>query len=99
MRIAILATGLVLLSTAMIQPLAAQRSRAAKDDPNRLVCRTTIKTGTLAGRERQCFTAAEWERLADSGSRGARDTVDRLRGGFRCGSIPTGAGSPPNPSC
>ena len=68
----------VALSTGAISALAQE----APADPNRpkaserLICRTFTRIGTLAGRERQCFTKAEWERFAQ----GARKQTEELQG-------------------
>jgi len=70
------------LGTASVALLAAQgmaadgqsRSRAnAADTPaeQRLICRSTYETGSLVRRRRQCFTRAQWDRIAE---------VARLRG-------------------
>ena len=61
MRQAWLSIALVVASSLAIQPLVAQRSQARKSDPDRLICRSVVKTGTLAGRERTCFTKAQWD--------------------------------------
>ena len=90
MRSTLIAICLVVTSAIVIQPLSAQRSRS--NNPDRLVCRTTVKTGTLAGRERTCLTRAEWERVQEGAQKGARDMVDRLRGscGHNGGHCPDG---------
>ena len=79
MRSSLLAVSLVVASSLVISPLFAQRSRG-KDDPNRLICRSFIKTGTLAARERRCFTRAQWERIQEGAAKGATDMQERLRG-------------------
>jgi len=70
MRASALLTVAVLgIFTAPAMSLAQGGSTAAKtsakDDPNRLICRSTRDTGSLARRTRQCYTRAEWDRLAE----------------------------------
>lgn len=48
---------------------AAQKGSTARAD--RLICRATEETGSLVRRRRQCFTRAQWDRIAE---------VARLRG-------------------
>ena len=74
--LALLATTAILL--AMV-PSFAQRS-SAKGDPNRLICRSIVKTGTLAARERTCLTRAQWEQVQAGASKAATDMQERLRG-------------------
>lgn len=56
---------------------AARRPRQA--DPERRICRSTPETGSLARRRRQCFTAAEWNRIADAARENATYEMDRQR--------------------
>ena len=46
-------------------PLAPPVAVAANKAPDRMVCRRTVRTGTIADYERICMTAAEWKRGAD----------------------------------
>ena len=57
-------------------------STARADDPNRLICRRMPETGSLSVTRRQCFTRAEWDRIAESARRGAERTTQELSGGF-----------------
>lgn len=41
------------------------------DDPNRMICRSSPETGSFVRKRRQCFTRAEWTRIAE----GARDNA------------------------
>ena len=79
MRQAWLAMALVVASSIAIQPLVAQRSRASKSDPNRLICRSVVKTGTLAGRERTCFTKAQWDEQAARNSKVGFEMQEKFR--------------------
>ncbi len=55
---------------------------AGASDPNRLICRRIQETGSLVRTIRQCFTRAEWDRIAESARRGAQRTAQELSGGF-----------------
>jgi len=91
MRIAPLFMGLGLIAAVAVVPATAQRSQdKAKADPNRLICRSTVKTGTLAGRERQCFTRAQWDEIASHAQRRGFELQEGLRG-KPCGD-PSGGG-------
>jgi hypothetical protein len=79
---------LKLFGTAFIALLAAQAMSAAgqtKADPKanqtpseeRLICRSFHETGSLVKRRRQCFTRAQWDRIAEA----ARLRGEDLRGG------------------
>ena len=78
---------LLILATfvaATLAPAAAQiappsNKAKAKSDPERLICRTTVKTGTLAGRERQCFTRAQWDEIASHAHRRGLELQEGLR--------------------
>lgn len=59
---------------------AAQHGAAgpAGNDRGRLICRRLPETGSLAQTRRQCFTKAEWDRIAESQQEGARKTIEGL---------------------
>ncbi len=65
---------------------ATAQSRAtlasASNDSQRLICRRVQETGSLVRTIRQCFTRAEWDRIAESARRGAQRTTQELSGGF-----------------
>jgi len=70
MRLVLAGSGLaIFLVTAAIA--SAQQSSgqsgpgATKADPNEVICRRMRDTGSLARRTRQCYTRAQWERLAE----------------------------------
>ncbi|MGQ0661507.1 hypothetical protein [Sphingosinicella sp.] len=48
------------------------------NDPNRLICRRMPETGSLAATRRQCYTRAEWDRIAESQQSGAQRVIDGL---------------------
>lgn len=62
--------------------LAQTATSASANDPNRLICRRIQETGSLVRTTRQCFTRAEWDRIAETARRGAQRTVTDLSGGF-----------------
>lgn len=50
-------------STAALPPPTAL---AANDGPEKVICKKSIKTGTLASVERTCLTQREWNRQSDN---------------------------------
>jgi TonB family protein len=46
--------------------LNAPRPVAANAAPEKMICKKSIRTGTVAGAERTCMTAVEWSRLSDA---------------------------------
>jgi hypothetical protein len=75
-----LATKLFLLISAAAAEatVAFAQQGGRRDDPNRLICRRMPETGSLAQTRRQCFTKAEWDRIAESARAGAEKTIDGL---------------------
>lgn len=67
-------------SATLAQSRSAQT--VAADDSQRLICRRIQETGSLVRTIRQCFTRAEWDRIAESARRGAQRTAQELSGGF-----------------
>lgn len=60
-----------------------RESRAsAGNEAERLICRRIPETGSLVRTRRQCFTRAQWDRIAESAQRGAGKTITELSGGF-----------------
>ena len=75
----IAALGTTLLAgTAMAAdtPGAAQASNAVDDQT--VICRKTLETGSLVRKTKQCFTKAEWDRIAETQRRGNEKMVDGL---------------------
>ena len=52
--------------------------QSAGGDSQRLICRRVQETGSLVRTIRQCFTRAEWDRIAESARRGAQSTISGL---------------------
>ena len=86
MRCGLLLTAAALLLAAV--PAVAQQPGASRRDenPDRLICRSTMETGSLVRRRRQCFTRAQWEQINQAAQEGARYMQDRLR--TACGRPP-----------
>jgi hypothetical protein len=63
-RLVILAFGFVLATASAAQsaPRTADAPETAAGASDKLVCKTFLRTGTLADRYRTCKTKAEWER-------------------------------------
>ncbi len=72
------AIALLIAAAAAEATVALAQSGARRDDPNRLICRRMPETGSLAATRRQCFTRAEWDRIAESARRGAERTIQGL---------------------
>jgi TonB family protein len=43
----------------------ASASRTASADPDKLICKRKVRTGSLVGTEKQCMTRAEWARQSN----------------------------------
>ncbi len=56
----------------------ARTGGTGANDPNRLICRRMPETGSLAATRRQCFTRAEWDRIAQSQRNGAERMIGEL---------------------
>jgi hypothetical protein len=54
--------GLAIATAATSAPRRADAPEAAAGSPDKVVCKTFTRIGTLAGRYRTCKTKAEWER-------------------------------------
>ena len=81
MRLPTLVIAINLVAIGSIAPAMEQSPRAnSKDDPNRLICRSTVATGTLARRERRCFTRTQWEEFAARNQRVGFELQEGLRG-------------------
>lgn len=58
------------------------RQATANAEEERPICRRVQETGSLVRTRRQCFTRAEWDRIAEAVRRGAQNTVSGLAGGY-----------------
>jgi len=50
------------------------------NDPEKVICKSTPETGSMVRRSRQCFTRAEWTRMAQAARSGVEDIVDKNTG-------------------
>ena len=71
-----------LAGTAATAQTRTAPTTASSGDSQRLICRRVQDTGSLVRTQRQCFTRAEWDRIAEIARRGAQSTVSGLAGGF-----------------
>lgn len=54
-------TLLLTAAPALAQTQAAERTKAAKNDPNRVVCEKIEQIGSRLATKRICMTVAQWE--------------------------------------
>jgi len=72
MRITLHLVGMVFVALFAAQaiPAAGQGKSGAQagatPPAQRLICRATEETGSLIARRRQCFTRAQWDRMAEA---------------------------------
>jgi hypothetical protein len=72
---------LAFVTAGALAPVSAQNAPTrAKSDPNRLICRSSVETGSLARRERRCFTRAQWDEQAERNQRVGFELQENLRG-------------------
>lgn len=60
-------------STTSLQPPAPVSATAV---PDKVICRKTLRTGSLAAYDRTCMTAREWSRQGDA----SKETWDEMQG-------------------
>ena len=70
---------------AMAQDTGADESQVeqAKEDSDKLICRTEKVIGSLAKRRKTCLTRAQWEAVARRGNAFSRSLVEGARSGMR----------------
>lgn len=59
------------------RPNVAQTATA--DGQERRICRRIQETGSLARRRRQCYTRAEWDRIAEAARQNGQRLQDDMR--------------------
>jgi hypothetical protein len=64
------------------QATAAAPTAAAAGEEK--ICKKRLEVGSLVRKKKECWTKAEWERIAEAEQKGARRTQDELMGGMRC---------------
>lgn len=57
---------------------------AADPDANEIICKKRTEVGSLVRKKKECFTKAEWAKIAESQVRGTRRMADEMMGGMRC---------------
>lgn len=77
----VLASGLLVFVAAAgvdagIAQSGSSGTAGAGSGTQRLICRRSEETGSLARTRRQCYTRAEWDRLAESSQTGAQRMVE-----------------------
>jgi len=74
----------VLTSVLLATPAqAADPNEPAREsvlDDTRIICRKTLETGSLVRKTKQCFTQAEWDRIAQQTRIGNQKVADQLSG-------------------
>ena len=50
----------------------------------RIICRKTAEVGSLVKRRKECFTKAEWDKIAEAHQRGTRKLMDGLTERYVC---------------
>jgi hypothetical protein len=80
----LLGAGLAAAAPAMAQPSRTGQSGANAQDSStsqeRRICRRMQETGSLARRRRQCYTQAEWDRIAEAARINGQRLQDDMRG-------------------
>ncbi len=73
---------LITLAAGAVTAQSTQPAPKAKAKNERLICQTMQETGSLARQRRQCFTRAEWDRIAEAArARGQRLQSDMTSAG------------------
>jgi hypothetical protein len=62
---------------AMLADATAVKPAKDKNDPDKLICRRQVMTGSLVKSTRRCLTRAQWSRLSDQGRRDAENITQR----------------------
>lgn len=67
------------LTAALASPAAADdRNAQGRSEADKMVCKRELATGSLVRANKQCRTALEWARIAESQRTGATKMVDEL---------------------
>lgn len=70
----------VLFTTAAQAADPSEPARESVLDDTRIICRKTLETGSLVRKKKQCFTEAEWDRIAQQTRIGNQKVADQLSG-------------------
>ncbi len=87
MMMRVVLAGLVMMAVPV--ELAAQATTAETTEPGRgateeKICKKRLEIGSLVRKKKECWTKAEWERIAETEQKGTRRAADELMGGMRC---------------
>ena len=72
-----------LAAVSLAFPAAASAEPEKKPAGEKLICKSVGETGSLVRKRKQCFTRAEWDKIAESQRNGTQKMVDQLA--ERCG--------------
>lgn len=72
--------GMMAVASANASPTAATAGAGDKKplDDTTLICRKTLETGSLVRKRKQCFTALQWDRIAQQTRIGNQKVADQL---------------------
>lgn len=68
----------LLMLASLPSPVLADPAWKTPDYETKLICRKVPETGSLLRRTKQCFTQAEWDKIAEVQRRGVQKTIDGL---------------------
>lgn len=85
MRALLIGAALAVVHTAALaaDPAPAERS-VGNSDPDKIICRKTLETGSLVRKNKQCFTRAEWDKIYAANREGNEKTRNQLSSGMNC---------------
>ena len=63
---------------------AAEPPAADAAEKDKLICRKTTEVGSLVRKKKECYTKAEWDKIAEVQQRGVKKTQEGLSSGFNC---------------
>ena len=66
------------LGSALLAGTATAADQSPVVDDQEIVCKKTLETGSLVKKTKQCFTKAEWARIAESQRTGAQKLIQDL---------------------
>ena len=66
------------LGSALLAGTATAADQSPVVDDQEIVCKKTLETGSLVKKTKQCFTKAEWARIAESQRTGAQKLIHDL---------------------
>jgi hypothetical protein len=64
-------------------PATAART-VGNADPDKIICRKTLETGSLVRKKKECYTQAQWDQIYAAHREGNTKTRDQLSSGFNC---------------